>query len=111
MMPAQAKKESEILGRIENWKKEMRELECMEGSINGMEGSMNDKVRVTAVKGILNGTCRDYMNQREEDCQMDHDEGEMPSERYVMLVTRYLTRKKHLKGIWIPARQGDIQSE
>ena len=93
MMPAQAKKESEILGRIESWKKEMRELECMEGSISGMEGSMNDKVRVTAVKRILTGACRDYMNQREEDYQLDHDEGEMPYERYVMLVTRYLTRK------------------
>ena len=93
MMPAQAKKESEILGRIEGWKKEMRELECMEGSISGMEGSMNDKVRVTAIKRILTGTCRDYMNQREEDYQLDHDEGEMPYERYVMLITRYLTRK------------------
>ena len=54
---------------------------------------MNDKVRVPAIKRILTGTCRDYMNQREEDYQLDHDEGEMPYERYVMLITRYLTRK------------------
>ncbi len=93
MMPTQARKESEILGKLEIWKKELRELENMEGSISGMEGSMNDKVKTTAVKRILVGTCKDYMSQREEDYQLDHDEGEMPFERFMTLVTRYMTKK------------------
>ena len=74
-------------------KKDMRDLENMEGNLSGVEGSMNDKVRVTTSKMILSGTCKGYMRQREEDYQVDHVEGEMPYERYVMLITRYLTRK------------------
>ena len=71
----------------------MREMESMEGSISGMEGSLNDKVKTTAVKRILVGSCKDYMSQREEDYQLDHDEGEMPFERFMTLVTRYMTKK------------------
>ena len=93
MMPAQARKESEILGKLEIWRKELREMESVEGSISGMEGSLNDKVKTTAVKIILVGSCKDYMSQRDEDYQLDHDEGEMPFERFMTFVTRYMTKK------------------
>ena len=93
-MRAQARKESDILGKLEIWKKELRELESMEGSISGMEGSMNDKVKTTAVKRILVGSIKVYMRQREEDyVGRDDDDDEIPYAKYVNILKKHLARR------------------
>ena len=98
MRPGTAKNEGDILGMLENWKKEVRELERMEAMLNEGE-SMTDRTKVSAIKQMLTGSIKDYMNQKEEDYTFDHEGRELGFTRYAELLNRYLTRKAHEEDV------------
>jgi hypothetical protein len=94
MSPYMAKKESEILGRIETWKKDLMDLHNLELAIGCKdEESMNERMKVTAIKNILCGHTKQYMMQREEDFLLGNDEEDIPYDRYMTIVVRHLTRR------------------
>ena len=66
MRPGTAKNEGDVLGMLENWKREVRKLERMEAMLNEGE-SMTDRTKVSAIKQMLTGSVRDYMSLKEVD--------------------------------------------
>jgi hypothetical protein len=89
-----AKKGSENLGRIEMWKKDLMDLQNLEMAIGCKDAeSMNERMKVTAIKKILCGQVKQYMMQREEDYLLDNDEDGIPYDRYMTIVVRHLARR------------------
>ena len=63
MIPDQAKKPEEVVGLIEAWEREVREL----GELDPLGMELPDNYKKTALKCILTTEARDYFDAREEE--------------------------------------------
>ena len=72
MRPGVTNNEGEILTMLDNWKKELKELEKCEVMLKEGE-TMTNRTKLIAVTQMLTGPVRDCMSQKKEDWTFDKD--------------------------------------
>ena len=68
MRPPQSKRDEDVMGNLENWERECREL----NELDERGADMSDKMKMTAMKCILpaNSKLRDFIEEREDELNM-----------------------------------------